>query len=94
MVLAKRLPADFGEKTLLPHLEHQILYQIMSWTPDRLVKLARAYMECVDYYQPNLTERTFKKQIHLKTFFLFVFLCVFYFNFNIFYFLDFLLFSI
>jgi hypothetical protein len=42
-VLSKRLPEDFVENTLKPHLESQLLSNIHAYTPAELVKIARAY---------------------------------------------------
>jgi hypothetical protein len=42
-VLSKRLPEDFVENTLKPHLESQLLSNIHVYTPAELVKIARAY---------------------------------------------------
>lgn len=43
VVLSKRLPEDFIENTLLPHLESQLLDSIHVYTPAELCKIARAY---------------------------------------------------
>lgn len=43
MVLSKRLPEDFQQNTLLPHLESQLLDNIHVYTPAELTKIARAY---------------------------------------------------
>ena len=43
VVLSKRLPEDFIENTLLPHLESQLLYNIHTYTPAELTQIARAY---------------------------------------------------
>jgi hypothetical protein len=43
VVLSKRLPEDFIENTLRPHLESQLLNNIHAYTPAELVKIARAY---------------------------------------------------
>jgi len=43
VVLSKRLPEDFIENTLRPHLESQLLSNIHVYTPAELVKIARAY---------------------------------------------------
>lgn len=43
VVLSKRLPTDFVENTLLPHLESQLLENIQTYTPAELAKIARAY---------------------------------------------------
>jgi len=43
LVLSKRLPEDFVENTLKPHLESQLLSNIHAYTPAELVKIARAY---------------------------------------------------
>jgi len=43
VVLSKRLPEDFVENTLKPHLEAQLLNNIHAYTPAELVKIARAY---------------------------------------------------
>lgn len=45
VVLSKRLPADFVENTLLPHLESQLLHNIHTYTPAELVKITRAYAQ-------------------------------------------------
>lgn len=42
-MLSKRLPEDFVENTLKPHLESQLLSNIHAYTPAELVKIARAY---------------------------------------------------
>jgi len=43
VVLSKRLPEDFVENTLLPHLESQLLDSIHVYTPAELAQIARAY---------------------------------------------------
>lgn len=43
LVLSKRLPEDFVENTLKPHLESQLLSNIHAYTPAELAKIARAY---------------------------------------------------
>lgn len=43
MVLSKRLPQDFIENTLMPHIESQLLDSIHVYTPAELCKIARAY---------------------------------------------------
>eukprot|EP00929_Paragymnodinium_shiwhaense_P111953 TRINITY_DN80205_c0_g1_i1.p1 TRINITY_DN80205_c0_g1~~TRINITY_DN80205_c0_g1_i1.p1 ORF type:complete len:494 (+),score=111.39 TRINITY_DN80205_c0_g1_i1:96-1577(+) len=43
VVLSKRLPEDFIESTLMPHLESQLLSNIHIYTPAELCKIARAY---------------------------------------------------
>jgi hypothetical protein len=43
VVLSKRLPEDFIENTLRPHLESQLLSNIHAYAPAELVKIARAY---------------------------------------------------
>lgn len=45
VVLSKRLPEDFVENTLLPHLESQLLNNIHVYTPAELAKIARAYSQ-------------------------------------------------
>jgi len=42
-VLSKRLPQDFVENTLMPHLESQLLENIKAYTPAELAQIARAY---------------------------------------------------
>lgn len=43
IVLTKRLPEDYIENTLMPHLESQLLSSIHVYTPAELAKIARAY---------------------------------------------------
>lgn len=43
VVLSKRLPQDFVESTLLPHLESQLLDNIHVYTPAELSQISRAY---------------------------------------------------
>lgn len=43
VVLSKRLPQDFVENTLLPHLESQLLDNIHVYTPAELAQISRAY---------------------------------------------------
>jgi len=43
VVLSKRLPQDFVENTLLPHIESQLLDSIHVYTPAELSQIARAY---------------------------------------------------
>lgn len=43
VVLSKRLPQDFIENTLLPHLESQLLDSIHIYSPAELAKIARTY---------------------------------------------------
>lgn len=43
VVLSKRLPQDFVENTLLPHLESQLLDNIHVYSPAELSQIARAY---------------------------------------------------
>ena len=43
VVLSKRLPEDFIENTLLPHLESQLLDNIHIYTPAELTQIAKAY---------------------------------------------------
>lgn len=43
VVLSKRLPEDFIENTLMPHLEAQLLDNIHVYTPAELCQIARAY---------------------------------------------------
>jgi len=43
VVLSKRLPEDFIDNTLMPHLESQMLYNIHVYTPAELTQIARAY---------------------------------------------------
>lgn len=43
VVLSKRLPQDFVENTLMPHIESQLLESIQAYTPAELGKIARAY---------------------------------------------------
>jgi len=43
VVMSKRLPQDFVENTLLPHLESQLLENIHVYTPAELAKISRAY---------------------------------------------------
>lgn len=43
VVLSKRLPEDFIENTLMPHLESQLLNNIHVYTPAELAKISRAY---------------------------------------------------
>lgn len=45
VVLSKRLPQDFVENTLLPHLESQLLHNIHTYTPAELTKITRAYAQ-------------------------------------------------
>jgi hypothetical protein len=51
-VLSKRLPEDFVENTLKPHLESQLLSNIHVYTPAELVKIARAYSKHRDFQRP------------------------------------------
>mmetsp|Transcript_68716 Transcript_68716/g.123850 ORF Transcript_68716/g.123850 Transcript_68716/m.123850 type:complete len:452 (-) Transcript_68716:80-1435(-) len=43
VVLSKRLPQDFIENTLMPHLESQLLDSIHVYTPAELAQIARCY---------------------------------------------------
>jgi len=43
VVLSKRLPEDYVENTLMPHLEAQLLESIHVYTPAELAKISRAY---------------------------------------------------
>eukprot|EP00913_Durusdinium_trenchii_P033463 g31329.t1 len=43
VVLTHRLPDDYLENTLLPHLESQLLYNIHIYTPAELTQIAKAY---------------------------------------------------
>lgn len=43
VVLSKRLPQDFVQNTLLPHLESQLLDSIHVYTPAELAQIARIY---------------------------------------------------
>ena len=43
VVLSQRLPEDFVENTLLPHLESQLLYNVHIYTPAELTQIAKAY---------------------------------------------------
>ena len=43
VVLSKRLPEDFIENTLRPHLESQLLDNIHVYTPAELTQIAKAY---------------------------------------------------
>ena len=43
VVLSKRLPEDFIENTLMPHLESQLLENIHVYTPAELTQIARVY---------------------------------------------------
>lgn len=43
VVLSKRLPQDFVENTLMPHLEAQLLDSIHVYTPAELCQIARTY---------------------------------------------------
>jgi len=43
VVLSKRLPKDFVENTLLPHLESQLLDNIHVYTPAELAQISRTY---------------------------------------------------
>merc|ERR1719384_960123 len=43
VVLSKRLPKDFVENTLLPHIESQLLDSIHVYTPAELAQISRAY---------------------------------------------------
>eukprot|EP00933_Yihiella_yeosuensis_P033467 TRINITY_DN2716_c3_g1_i1.p1 TRINITY_DN2716_c3_g1~~TRINITY_DN2716_c3_g1_i1.p1 ORF type:complete len:487 (-),score=105.75 TRINITY_DN2716_c3_g1_i1:139-1554(-) len=43
VVLSKRLPEDFIENTLMPHLESQLLDSIHIYTPAELCQIARTY---------------------------------------------------
>lgn len=42
-MLSKRLPEDFVEHTLMPHLESQLLDSIQAYTPAELAQIARIY---------------------------------------------------
>jgi hypothetical protein len=43
VVLSKRVPEDFIQKTLLPHLEERMRSSIHVYTPGQLVQVARSY---------------------------------------------------
>mmetsp|Transcript_126375 Transcript_126375/g.328108 ORF Transcript_126375/g.328108 Transcript_126375/m.328108 type:complete len:445 (+) Transcript_126375:37-1371(+) len=43
VVLSKRLPQDFVQNTLMPHLESQLLDSIHVYTPAELAQIARTY---------------------------------------------------
>lgn len=43
VVLSKRVPEEFIENTLLPHLEERMRVSIHIYTPDQLVQVARSY---------------------------------------------------
>mmetsp|Transcript_36465 Transcript_36465/g.77556 ORF Transcript_36465/g.77556 Transcript_36465/m.77556 type:complete len:465 (+) Transcript_36465:3-1397(+) len=43
VVLSKRLPEDYVQNTLMPHLESQLLDSIQAYTPAELAKIARIY---------------------------------------------------
>jgi len=52
LVLSKRLPEDFVENTLKPHLESQLLSNIHAYTPAELVKIGRAYSKQTNIQRP------------------------------------------
>ena len=43
VVLSKRIPEEFIQNTLLPHLEERMRMSIHVYTPDQLVQVARSY---------------------------------------------------
>lgn len=43
VVMSKRLPEDFVDTTLMPHLESQLLEHVHTYTPASLANIARAY---------------------------------------------------
>jgi hypothetical protein len=54
VVLSKRLPEDFIENTLMPHLESQMLYNIHVYTPAELTQIARAYSNSAKFRNSKL----------------------------------------
>lgn len=54
VVLSKRLPEDFIENTLMPHLESQLLYNIHVYTPAELTQIARAYSNSAKFRNSKL----------------------------------------
>lgn len=62
-MLVQRLPEDFVENTLMPHLESQLLSNIHVYTPAELAQIARAYSK-MEIRQRALCQRLAEKIIH------------------------------
>ena len=62
----KRLPDDYMQNTLLPHLEHQLLYNIHVYGPGELARIARAYTT-IPYKQKSLSKKL-SEQVRLIVF--------------------------